>query len=303
MQARRESISGSFGGLDLEGADSMVRALTGSLLLVTALLSVSDALACDPAAPTAPTATVLDGGRVQYGVVLPSGQAYVELFVRQNGIQNVALEVTSHAIDHGDGTSTYGVTLGGYHVGDKIEYRFYSYLPRSPGVFSPGPIEQAWLGATVAASQFVGSDRKYALGPQTNAKGESVDVEVYYASKTTRVNPVSVGWELLRADPSPFTTALLKGDASMLGVYVKTCEGGNWVAIGTTPFALSSPQEHTDPGGQYTYSGFFNGSLPGTRMTPDYECGGNDITIPTFIGPQTLRTNGEVTFAYVLEHR
>ena len=43
--------------------------------------------------------------------------------------------------------------------------------------------------------------------------------------------------------------------------------------------------------------------LPGTRMTPDYECGGNDVTISTLIGPQTLRTNGAVTFAYVLEHK
>jgi hypothetical protein len=38
-------------------------------------------------------------------------------------------------------------------------------------------------------------------------------------------------------------------------------------------------------------------------MSPTFECGGHDITIPTLIGPQTLRTGGTVTFAYVLEHR
>ena len=30
---------------------------------------------------------------------------------------------------------------------------------------------------------------------------------------------------------------------------------------------------------------------------------GNDITIPTLIGPQTLRTNAAAQFAYVVEHR
>jgi hypothetical protein len=280
----------------------MIRAATGILLFMAAILGVSDGLARDGEAASAPAASELQGGQVRFAIVLPSGQQYVELFVRQNGIQNVAMAITSAAVDNGDGTSTYGVTLGGYAAGDRIEYRVYSYLPRSPGVFSPGPIEGIWLSTIYGASpRFVGSDRAFALGPQTNGAGEAVDVEVYYASKKSVIHPAATGWELLRASPSPFSTALLGDSARMLGVYVKRCDADKWVAIGTTPFNLFMPQERSDAG-TYSYSGFFNPSLPGTRMTPDYECGGHDITIPTRIGPQTLRTDGDVSIAYVVEH-
>ena len=77
-------------------------------------------------------------------MTLPSGQQYVEVFVRQNGIQNIATNIVSNATVHADGSTTYSLTRPGYSIGDSVEYRFYSYLPKSPGVFTPGPIEQRW---------------------------------------------------------------------------------------------------------------------------------------------------------------
>src|SRR5207302_2714310 len=72
-------------------------------------------------------------------------QAYVEVFARQNGIQNVAQNIVNSEQDNGDGTSTYSYVRQGYSACDAVDYRFYSYLPSSPGVFTPGPIESSWL--------------------------------------------------------------------------------------------------------------------------------------------------------------
>jgi hypothetical protein len=95
----------------------------------------------------------LGDGTVQFSVTLPAGQAYVEVFSRQNGIQNVAQNIVDSAQVHGDGTSTYSHVRGGYAAGDRIEYRFYSYLPASPGLFTPGPAEQVWVDARYESTQ------------------------------------------------------------------------------------------------------------------------------------------------------
>jgi hypothetical protein len=94
------------------------------------------------------SATDLGNGSVAFAVVLPAGQDYVELFVRQNGIQNVAQNIVASEQDNGDGTSTYSYIQSGYRACDALDYRFYSYLPASPGVFTPGPIERLWLSST-----------------------------------------------------------------------------------------------------------------------------------------------------------
>jgi hypothetical protein len=86
----------------------------------------------------------LGGGQLELRVTLPSGERYVEVFARQNGIQNVAQAIAGFGVDHGDGTTTYAFTRAGYAATDAVEYRFYSYLPDSPGVFTPGPAEQVW---------------------------------------------------------------------------------------------------------------------------------------------------------------
>ncbi len=88
----------------------------------------------------------LGDGQLRFLVTLPSNQKYVEVFARQNGIQNVAVDITKTAHVQFDGTTTYSFSRTGYRDGDHVEYRFYSYLPNSPGVFTPGPQEQVWVG-------------------------------------------------------------------------------------------------------------------------------------------------------------
>jgi hypothetical protein len=105
-------------------------------------------------APAAGTGTLCEagGGQLTFQVTLPSGQQYVEVFARQNGVQNVATAIQASGVDHGDGTTTYALTRGGYAAGDDVEFRFYSYLPASPGVFTPGPAGATWYTPVTATT-------------------------------------------------------------------------------------------------------------------------------------------------------
>jgi hypothetical protein len=106
----------------------------------------------DPASGTGAICDLGDG-KVRFSVTLPSGQQYVEVFSRQNGLQNVATNIVSSARRHLDGTTTYSLERTGYNLGDLIEYRFYSYLPRSPGRFTPGPQEMKWLSYSIPCEE------------------------------------------------------------------------------------------------------------------------------------------------------
>jgi hypothetical protein len=88
----------------------------------------------------------LSDGSVRYAVTFTQPQAYVEVFVRQNGIQNVAKNIVSSAVVNADGTYTYSYTKPGstYNAGDRILARFYSYGAGQPGVFTPGPGQSVW---------------------------------------------------------------------------------------------------------------------------------------------------------------
>src|ERR1700759_5269424 len=69
-------------------------------------------------------------GTLEYAIVLPSGQAFVELFVRQNGIQNIAFDISRFGTALGDGTTRYAFTIPNfYEPGTIVEYRFYHYMP------------------------------------------------------------------------------------------------------------------------------------------------------------------------------
>jgi hypothetical protein len=90
--------------------------------------------------PESPYVNQLANGDMRYSVTFPAKQAYVEAFVRQNGVQNVAGNIVSSQVANGDGTFTYSriVHASQYHAGDVISVRFYSYKANSPGVFTPG---------------------------------------------------------------------------------------------------------------------------------------------------------------------
>ncbi len=114
--------------------------------------SMAALFGCDTPAEGTGSICDLGNGAVLFQVTLPSNQMYVELFSRQNGVQNVAAGIGANVADNGDGTSTYYLQRGGYSEGDSIEYRFYSYLPNAPGVFTPGPAEQNWYSTTYGST-------------------------------------------------------------------------------------------------------------------------------------------------------
>jgi hypothetical protein len=130
-------VPGCVGDESTEATTAVEQSLGGGACALPALGQVN---ACD-----------LGGGKLELRVTLPSGERYVEVFARQNGIQNVAQAIAGFGVDHGDGSTTYVFTGSGYAAGDRVEYRFYSYLPDAPGVFTPGPAEQVWVATTVAA--------------------------------------------------------------------------------------------------------------------------------------------------------
>jgi hypothetical protein len=144
--------------------------------------------------PTVGVAKLCDlgDGQVKLLVTLQLGQQYVELFVRENGIQNVALDVTKTAHVHYNGWATYAATLSGYQDGDHLEYRFYSYLPGKPGLFTPGPQENVWLTHDYAADRQLDLPvtrdasliySSYGTGPSSNrnfGSAATVDVASYH---------------------------------------------------------------------------------------------------------------------------
>lgn len=136
-------------------------------------LSIALTTGClDEGADTGAEALALASDQLRFEVTLPAGQQYVELFVRQNGVQNVATAIQGSAVANGDGTATYSLVRGGYAAGDVVEYRFYSYLPGAPGVFTPGPAEQAWTTLDVG-------------GPIVTEVPVAKDAAVIYASLGT----------------------------------------------------------------------------------------------------------------------
>mmetsp|Transcript_6183 Transcript_6183/g.18654 ORF Transcript_6183/g.18654 Transcript_6183/m.18654 type:complete len:131 (-) Transcript_6183:198-590(-) len=91
-------------------------------------------------------ATCMKNGRVKFEVVLPSNQKYVEIFVAKNeGHPFVAKAIQNTERKLGNGNSNYRRIVGGFKKGDMIMYRFYSYLPNSPGRFTPGPMEMKYI--------------------------------------------------------------------------------------------------------------------------------------------------------------
>ncbi|HTM46074.1 MAG TPA: discoidin domain-containing protein, partial [Polyangiaceae bacterium] len=89
----------------------------------------------------------LGNGDIEYSITFNAHQAYVEVFVKQNGVQNISGNIVSSEVHNANGTFSYRrvAPAAQYHAGDTISARFYSYKPNSPGVFTPGPQEQIWL--------------------------------------------------------------------------------------------------------------------------------------------------------------
>jgi hypothetical protein len=248
----------------------------------------------------------LSKGRARFEVRLPSGQAYVELFVRQNGLQNVAQAVqkSEHAL--GDGTSVYSLVKSGFHAGDRVEYRFYSYLPRSPGVFTPGPAERVWqshtYGEKPCSESFVASDASYCLDPVLAADGTlSSEIVVAEATASEAITPFSCGW-YLTLPTLKVSEPLLLDTAKLLAVYVQRCDDGAWVKLADTPYVPARESESVD-GTSWSYEGDpINTTWPGQQVHTTYACGGSSVTLSTCGGPMTIVRSGEIKLAYVVQH-
>lgn len=128
------------------------------------------------AAPWSLPARQLANGDMRYAVTFPQAQAYVEAFVRKNGVQSPTGNIVGSKVNNADGSVTYYrvVPASQYAAGDVLNVRFYSYRSGQPGVFTPGPLE--WIsypdfiygtGSTACAS---GCRATFAQLPNGNVK-------------------------------------------------------------------------------------------------------------------------------------
>ena len=83
---------------------------------------------------------------MEFTVSYSAPQAYVEAFVRRNGVQIAAGNIVQSGVPNPDGTVSYRRLLpsSSFHLGDAIDVRFYSYASGQPGVFIPGPPATTW---------------------------------------------------------------------------------------------------------------------------------------------------------------
>jgi hypothetical protein len=113
-----------------------------SMLLLIGLLfsNVGKAQSCHPYIQQ------LSNGSLKFSVTFSQAQFYVEVFAKQNGIQNIATNIVSSQVLNANGTYTYSYTApaANYASGDVVVTRFYSYRQGQPGVFTPGPAEIVW---------------------------------------------------------------------------------------------------------------------------------------------------------------
>ncbi len=116
----------------------------------------------------------LSDGRVRYAVTFAQPQAYVEVFVQQNGTQNIATNIVSNGVNNGNGTYTYSYVAPatGYHSGDHLRARFYSYGTGQSGVFTPGPSDTVWAPDFIYGQTTCSSPAALGMPPLHHDAGE-----------------------------------------------------------------------------------------------------------------------------------
>jgi hypothetical protein len=242
----------------------------------------------------------LGAGTVKYSVTLPSGQHYVEVFARKNGVQNVAHNITSSGVVNANGSTTYSYEKSGYQAGDAIEYRFYSYI--GPAVFTPGPAQSAWVSFNYGgASVFKTSTGDYLLGNQKDASGRSFSYQIATSSGGTQITPFGTGWFTTRASPTGTEVEVLSAEADLIGAFVKRAGSNLYDPVASydtyTINALRDPHwlDITVEPDTAVY--------PGERINQTYAEGGRFVTIQTLIGPQSVYTDATVSFAFLIQQK
>jgi hypothetical protein len=87
----------------------------------------------------------LSNGNVVFAISFTYEPAYVEVFIKKDGLQFIAKDITASKAANANSTFTYSYTVlaSTFVEGNSIEARFYSHV-NGIQIFTPGPIEQEW---------------------------------------------------------------------------------------------------------------------------------------------------------------
>lgn len=101
----------------------------------------------------------LANGEIKFEVTYTEPKEYVEVFIKKNDVQNVAMDVTNSVIANADGTYSYQLIRPGYVAGDLIAARFYSHSNGvqefTPAQFLPGFV--SWGKSVIYSNPAAGS--------------------------------------------------------------------------------------------------------------------------------------------------
>jgi hypothetical protein len=84
----------------------------------------------------------LANGEIKFEVTYTEPKDYVEVFIKQNDVQNIATDITNSVTANVDGTYSYQLIHPGYAAGDLVAARFYGHSNGiqefTPAQFIPG---------------------------------------------------------------------------------------------------------------------------------------------------------------------
>jgi hypothetical protein len=139
------------------------------------------------------------------------------------------------------------------------------------------------------------------LGTQKDSGGRSFSYQVETTTGRTYITPFSTGWILSKASPSDDSVAVQFTSAELVGTFVK--KAGSTIYDPVSAYDSYAITATLSPSWLDIAVEPDNAVYPGTMADPKYAEGGHFVTIPTFIGPQTLLTDATVTFAYLIKQK
>lgn len=257
-----------------------------------------------------PYITELPNGKILFKLKVDQRQEYVEIFIRKNGLQIIAEEITAN---YNATQGIYYYLATGYASGDDIDVRFYSH---KNGVrkFAPGRLEQEWFEHTVGAHpnpSFLTEDASYTVGTHSGSNGLPTHTEVFFDIGFDYLTPFSGGsglatsWIVDRALAQSFNRDYLLNTVEFGGMYIRHCVSGEWVNINETDYApVQSPLFL----GSWNFSlnHYYSNTLLDVLLDPEFSCPNVPAKMTTVsIGgaPQSVLAKGRVHFAYVIHHK
>lgn len=165
---------------------------------------------------------VLDDGSVMFRLESFNELDYLELFVRRNGEQNIALNVAGAGYPVYGGAFYYDyVTPANYYEeGDELAFRYYLYYGNSGQVFVPGPSSGEWFDQLDWVNYCGSNDAIFVSTGGNDANPGTVDLPV----RTIQVGidlAESLGYSEVRVSHGRYyeSEILMKDGVSLLGGY------------------------------------------------------------------------------------